>query len=89
MQALHYCQSQRFSFNVLPSKLQKVEAILKICIVLRPPFAQGSFVDENLTTIKLPNAPTRQAHRYQQIQQQSYEALKSSQTLTSGNSLAD
>lgn len=39
-----------------------------------------SFVEENLTLIKLPNDPTRQAHCYQGIQQQRYEALKSSQS---------
>lgn len=64
---------------MLPSKLQKVKAILKICIVLKLPFAQESFVEDNLIIIKLPpNAPLRQAHCYQGIQQQSYEALKSS-----------
>lgn len=67
---------------MLPSKLQKVEVILKIGIVLRLPFAQGSFLEENLTIIKLPNAPTRQAYCYWGIQQ-SYEALKSSQTKNS------
>lgn len=48
-------------------QMQKVEAILKMHIVLRLPFAQGSFVDENLTVTKLPNAPARQDHCYQGI----------------------
>lgn len=62
------------------AKLLKVEVILKIGIVLRLPFAQGSLVKESLTIIKLLNAPTKQVHCYQGIQQQSYEALNSSQT---------
>lgn len=44
-----------------------------------PSVAQGSSVQENLTTIKRPDAPARQASCYQGMQQQSYGALKSSQ----------